>query len=335
MTVLRISLSSFSFKIDKINILISLTLLIPSSLMANPISFNDYQQFNALIFNDFYGNNSDVEGRLAVGGNASLNNYSINEYRSPNRNGQVHSAESTVLTVAGNLNLSNSLVSGKANISGDISLSNATLNEITGETVDFDEAYSYLSQTAIDLASLTTNTSITTDNGKLRLQGDNFADLQVFELSSTLLSSAWGFDVVDIELSDTIIFNISGEDVQLSAANFYNYDVILDATDLGAHADNIIFNFYQANSLYIDTGIWGSVLAVNADVSCNSGVIWGQVYVQAWGSQINPCSVQINYNPFEIYETEQVVNEIYAPGNSTVFLAASMLIFFSRRKYLP
>jgi choice-of-anchor A domain-containing protein len=299
--------------------------------MAGSINFSNYEQFNTLIFNDFYGDNSDVEGRLAVGGNAWLNNYSVNEYRSPGRSGPVHNIDSSVLSVAGDLHLSNSLVSGKASVGGAISLTNAALNDLTGQAVNFNDAYSELSQTAINLADLTVNTSITSENGKLRLRGDSTADVQVFELTSTLLSSAWGFDVINIDIADTIIFNISGSSGQLSGANFYNYDSIFDAADLGSHSENIIFNFYQANSLHIDTGVWGSILAVDAEVNCGSGVVWGQVYAQSWGSQVNPCRVQVNYSPFNEREVTQNTIAINEPA-SAFFIFSVLAFLYSRRQ---
>jgi choice-of-anchor A domain-containing protein len=317
-------------KMKALTLLVVLNCTLSITAMAGSIDFSNYEQFNTFIFNDFYGDNSDVEGRLAVGGNASLNNYSINEYRSPGRSGPVHSPDSSVLSVAGDLHLSNSLVNGKTSVDGAISLTNSVLNDLTGEAVDFNEAYRQLSQTATNLANLDINTTITSESGKFRLQGNSSADVQVFQLTSSLLSTAWGFDVIDIDITDTIIFNISGNNAQLSGANFYNYDSVFDAADLGSHTQNIIFNFYQASSLHIDTGVWGSILAVNADINCGSGVIWGQVYAQSWGSQTNPCNVQVNYSPFYERELAQDTVTIDEPANA--FLVFSTLAFLYTRR---
>ncbi len=319
-------------KMKALTLVVVLNCILSFTANAGAINFANYEHFNTLIFNDFYGGNSDVEGRLAVGGNATLSNYSVNEYRSPGRSGPVHSTDSSVLSVEGDLYLSNSLVNGKASVGGSISLTNAALNDVTGQAVDFNDAYSQLSQLATNLAHLNVNTSISSESGKLRLKGDSTADVQVFALTSSLLSSAWGFDVIDIDIADTIIFNISGEDAQLTDANFYNYDSVFDAADLGKHTENIIFNFYQASSLHIDTGVWGSLLAVNAEVNCGSGVVWGQVYAHAWGSQAKPCQVQVNYSPFNERQSDQGKIDIDEPASVFIIFTAILALYMRQQK---
>ena len=57
-----------------LTLIVILNCTLSITAMAGSIDFSNYEQFNTFIFNDFYGDNSDVEGRLAVGGNAWLNN---------------------------------------------------------------------------------------------------------------------------------------------------------------------------------------------------------------------------------------------------------------------
>ena len=47
------------------------------------VPFDVLKSFNALIFQDFTSESGDAEGALAVGGNATLSNYSINWSNAP------------------------------------------------------------------------------------------------------------------------------------------------------------------------------------------------------------------------------------------------------------
>ncbi len=61
-------------KMKALTLFVVLNCTLSITAMAGSIDFSDYEQFNTFIFNDFYGDNSDVEGRLAVGVTILKNN---------------------------------------------------------------------------------------------------------------------------------------------------------------------------------------------------------------------------------------------------------------------
>ena len=75
---------------------------------------------NLLVLENINASNSDVEGNVVVGGNATLNNYSINQY-----------GTGTGLTVGGNLNFSSGNINGNALTGGDASIANAYIDGYT------------------------------------------------------------------------------------------------------------------------------------------------------------------------------------------------------------
>ena len=72
--------------------------------------------FNLFVFSDYTAQNSDVQGRVAVGGNAHITNAGINSSMAPGADG---------LLVQGNLTAQNGqLYSGDARVGGTAGLSN-------------------------------------------------------------------------------------------------------------------------------------------------------------------------------------------------------------------
>ncbi|MEW9799393.1 choice-of-anchor A family protein [Alteromonas sp. CYL-A6] len=81
------------------------------NVQASPIQLNEAFDYNAYILGDMTGNQSDVEGRLAVGGSLTLNHYDIGLLLEPD-------LQSSVLYSGGSMTLSNSLINNGQTTSG-------------------------------------------------------------------------------------------------------------------------------------------------------------------------------------------------------------------------
>lgn len=301
---------------------------------AAPISLSGASDYNAFFFDDFTAPSADVEGRLAVGGDAYFRTYSVNRYvRGPSfaQNGQrVHTDSAPVLVVGGDANVGG-LIDGNVRVGGSyyepfVSTTGVVTQGVgsTGLSVDFasvqaelTDLSNTLSQTAATGSTQLTFSNLTFDGGA----GDG-SGLHYFDVSGADLDSATTFGFQNIASDDTVIINVSGSDIDISGGDF---------SGLQSFSENVLFNFYQATDFDLNTAFWGSTLAVGADINCSSagGVIWGQVVANSWGNEGNGCNVQINYNPFEPVETTEVPEP---PAFAMMVLGLLSLVGIRRRQ---
>jgi choice-of-anchor A domain-containing protein len=139
-----------------------------------------------------------------------------------------------------------------------------------------------------------TGTTSSPWSGALLFQGDNTSRLQVFDISGSDLSSANTFsflnDTTMISDDATLIFNISGTSVEMG-----NFDMAAFMNLLGESWDNVLFNFYEAETLNLyNIGIYGSILAPLADITAGYGQINGTVIANSWTG-----TMQVNNKPFD------------------------------------
>ena len=270
--------------------------LFSSAAHADP--FDALQSFNALIFHNFTSQSSDVEGTLAVGGNTTLLNYSINQSNAA-YNGYG-------LVVGGSLNFSNGTVwnNGQTYYGG--TLSGSAVN-YTGGTVTFPISspvnFGALQASANSISSnyaglaLNGNTSyITPDlvnpagNGNaqgLKLTGDGTSALQVFSVDGNLLGGRNEISLSNIPSFASIVLNISGANTGL-----HNLD---SSNPFDPYAGHVLFNFYQATKVTFDhTAPHASILAPLATIEFSQfGHITGTVVANEWNGdfQLNVSAV--------------------------------------------
>jgi len=273
---------------------------------------------NLLAFGNFNSSYSDVEGRVAVGGNATLQGYSVNLLR----NG---SSSAPGLTVGGNLNFYNGSIWGDTIVGGNL-ISNwsgsfggnvsvgGNLNASQGLSVTpgnqvvvngsvtavpylnvpivmdptpVDIGFNFASE-AVRLAALSDQLDLQANTGtvsnvwgtiKLDATGK---ELAIFDL--TAADAAKNLLLSGLSSTATVIINISGGIVDFGFHGYTNFE--------GA-ASRILFNLPDATSVTLSSGIYGSLLAPLATVQHQWGVINGQVVVNNWYS-----SVQVNDRPF-------------------------------------
>ncbi|MFB2938698.1 choice-of-anchor A family protein [Aerosakkonemataceae cyanobacterium BLCC-F154] len=241
------------------------SLAIGISTQATAASLGVASDYNVFTLGDYNQVSTDVEGKLAVGGNATFTGgFGVGS--------RLSSGSGNVLVTGGNLTLNNGQVSngntvygGTANVSG-VGFPNGTLSQ--GNPIDFNAAGTYLKDLSSYLADLTPTGNTTVHSwGGINLFG-NSSSLNIFNLSGADLSKTNYFEL-NANNSSTVVVNVSGQEVSMK-----NFGFNLMSTN----RQKVLYNFYEATSLDISgIGIEGSILAPLANVKFNNGQINGNL----------------------------------------------------------
>jgi choice-of-anchor A domain-containing protein len=254
----------------------ALALIVAASpAFASSASLGLAGNYNVFIFNDFNSANTDVQGRLAVGGNANIANHGI----ASNLSG----ASGNTLVVNGHLTANGVQVDhgdGQVGgtLTGAVSMPNGTLTTGIPSSIDFNAAKTQYSTMSASLSTLAATGTVqdTYNNGGLNLVGDGSSATQVFNLDGSLLSgSNWGLDILSgVGSDDTVIVNVSGQAVAWNISSVGN--------TLRAYANNVLFNFFEATSLSIVGEAFGSFLAPDAAVNATYGQFNGTLIADSY-----------------------------------------------------
>ncbi|MCX7664571.1 MAG: choice-of-anchor A family protein, partial [Gemmataceae bacterium] len=248
-----------------------------------PANLGVAAQFNAFILNDAYLFNSDIEGRVAIGGSALIENYSVGALL-PNSHGTSDS-----LVVAKWLGFNYGQVNGGNIAYGEsiglnsVGVPHGTVRQ-DSNAVNFAATKADLLAKSAAFAALPSNGTVANNWGNLVLTGHN-PGVNVFNLTAAQLQGIHSI-TINVANGSTVLINVSGTDVAIK-----NLGYSLQGTD----ASKVLLNFSQAKNLTIEgVGIFGSILAPEAITRFNNGVIHGTVvtgYLKGYG-QINlvtPC----------------------------------------------
>lgn len=281
--------------------------------MAGPLGLAD--GYNTFIFNDFNGS-SDTEGRLAVGGNATLDHYSVGD--------KLAADSGDVLVVGGDLTFTggrvyhgDAWIGGSANLPG-YAIADGTTHIGEGVPVDFAAAQLELTQLSQSLAAISANGNLTSAWGGMTLQGDNSSLLQVFEVAGSDLASLNNLAITDLAAGATVVINVTGTVSGLTNMGMWSFEGI---------RDQVLFNFADAELLnFGGVAIEGSVLAPKATINASWGVIWGTTVANNWNGPM-----QQNNAPFT---GELPPPTVTVPEPRMLFLAAflSMLLLTRRSR---
>ncbi len=244
-----------------------------------------YDGLNVLIQNSFQSQFSEVQGVLAIGGNATLFNYGVDLLSTP-----YGGAGGYGLVVGGNLAFSSgavgTLVTNPAQtyyggaVSG--ALVNYTGGTVTAPTlspVNFTSLFSQAASASTVLAGYTVNGATTLSAGinpqGVTFTGDGSSSLQVFSISGTDLQTRNQIVVNSVPTTSTILVNVTGAFAQLASLD--------GSTPFSPFGDKVLFNFKDATQVnFANTGLDASVLAPNALVTSSSGYIEGVVIAKDW-----------------------------------------------------
>jgi choice-of-anchor A domain-containing protein len=240
-------------------------------------------EYNAFILGD-YTNASDTQGRLAVGGNADLYNYSVGHYLPPGSTGNA-------LVVGGDLNyqggeVQNGDVTVGGNSSGAFTVRDGNLYANALLPFDFDAAATYLKNLSLSLGTIEANGGVVYEYGGMHLHGDGASSFQVFNVDGTDLLNANGLTIDQIADGATILINVVG-----NVSGLTN----MSMNGLAPYNGNILFNFYGATDLTLSgIGVEGSILAPFADLINPQGQINGTLIAASFNG-----SMEQHYVPFD------------------------------------
>lgn len=286
-------------------------LLLTCLAIASPLAQASYVNlgpagdFNIFVFGDNTQYNSDVEGRLAVGGNIDFTLYgsgftvaSLGATNTDNLivggnyknfyntarggvlvNGDVDWVGPTItgrLNVNGNANFHNAggQIAGPVNVVGTYTApfyfpANANPPNVTPLPFDFGEVQSYLTSLSSYMAGLTPNGTTETFFNQLHLTAAGPADqVYVFNVTGSQMANAAGSGLfITAPAGSTVVVNVDG-----SATSMQNMGISLNGVD----RQHVLYNFFEADSLGISSiSIEGTILAPLADVNFMNGQING------------------------------------------------------------
>lgn len=247
-----------------------------AAAQAAPISLGLDPSLNLLAFGNMTVASSDVEGRVAVGGHATINSYSINT-----KTGSSALYSGMGLVVGGNLAFTNGSIWGGASVGGSYAPNNSG-NVIGGTTSGQGFAFASEKQRLGALSSSfdsMANTGAATDKwGTLNFDATGQM-LAVFDILA--VDALKNMQITGLAEGAQILINIHGAFV-----DFGNHGYT------GFNKGQVVFNLPEATGIALNGGINASLLAVNASVGQGWGQINGQVVVKDWNS-----SVQVNDAP--------------------------------------
>ncbi len=294
--------------------LTSLVVGAPAIGQASTNSLGVDSSLGVLSFGDLAMTNGDVQGRVAVGGNATLSSYSINALTG--------SLYGNGLTVGGNLSFGGGSVFGNTVVGGSLSSNsgasfagtiqvagnlNANNNWLTATSISYGGSASGLQQwqnptpASVSASSVQLGLNFVGEKQRLSSLSQSFDAMS----NTGTASDSWGTMVLNANHSDLAVFDLTSADVgknlrleNLGANTTVIINVAGQTVDFGLHgyqnfsAGQVLFNLPQATQITFASGVNASFLAPLASFSGNGGVINGQVIVNGWSgsTQVNDVS---------------------------------------------
>jgi choice-of-anchor A domain-containing protein len=290
--------------------------------------------YNVFLFDDMVSNNSDTEGRIAAGGDVHLQNYSVGLKSSAAEYSLVTGGKTRFWSGAvqnGGVYSNGDVITSNASIFGNL-VSNSSITRYNGTVtgistpnagaaspVDFASAYQTLSQTSKSLSQRADTGSKTVYSwGTIDLNGGD--GLNIFSLTSAELANSTGLRF-NLGENGVAVINVSGSYNDFSGFGFFDFNDLTGryermAVEMGR---DILFNFYETNNMDIGSiGVIGSILAPEASLYFNSGVINGTVVANTMNG-----TGQFNLNPFAY--------SVPAP-QTFALLGIGLVMMFGRRR---
>lgn len=267
-----------------------LTLVAMLAIAASaPAAAQTLTPYDVFVFNDFRHMNSETNGRIAIGGNATLSNWRVG-HKLPN------GFSDFSLVVGGNLtSTEGSVAQGKTYVGGTYTGTNtgypaAYPAPIVGGPSPVDFMGEMLRLTAISdaYAAMVANGTTQNVNGELNFIGNS--NFNVFNVTiSELQFGTAGYQFVT-PVGATNIINVDGTSLQSAFNNtafFFNCLAVAQSNtcetgsneNTPAAASLTLFNFNGQQSVVFGGPVHGSILAPRASVSFGYGDVVGTVVV--------------------------------------------------------
>lgn len=228
--------------------------------------------FDAFIRGDYAVGNTQVQGRVAVGGNARIatsGGYAVGTRLTPSP-ARVDLVVGGTLTVggAGAQAPNGSVTYGTPPLNGAIATPNGTTTQ-KAPPFSFDTSFTDLAETSQRLSGLAVNGSQSLAYGALTMRSTN-ATRAVFSISATDLQAAQQV-VFNVPATATVVVNVTG--AAYSSATYPTSSMS------GVDPTRLVWNFQLATRVQVGPSIqWlGTVLAPHAAIQFTNGQLLGQV----------------------------------------------------------
>lgn len=241
------------------------------------------KDYNLFVLRDLNQPSSDTEGKVAVGRDCYLANYSIG-YTLPNSGGteDVLVVGRNVVFLSGDIFGGNVVYGNTETISEQVGIVHGTKRQ--DNIIDFNAAKNYLQGLSAQLNGYTTNgtTTVSTSGVTVTLDGsDPF--INVFAVTAQELTNAQEV-YINVPNGSVILVNIRGDNID------WGGNLVVSGTSY----TNALFNFYNATNITISQiDVTGSILAPKADINFITGVQHGQMICKSLSGQ-----AQFNNRPF-------------------------------------
>jgi choice-of-anchor A domain-containing protein len=283
--------------------------------------------YNLYVIGDLYQSGADAEGRVAVGGNYTVgsNGFTTGITKHGEKitdNGLVVGGDVLVngfgaqhgnVIVGGNatFNKAETVVGGNLQAGGNVFLAGGLIDNgvvnggsyvytgteivahTTGATsvpLNFADNKTYLLDRSSTLGGLA-GTSIVSGGG-LTLNA-NGSGLQVFNFTQSAFESLSSLDIQSAT-NNQVLINVEGENINVPNVT-YSYNGNHGGFDQSM-GNNVLFNFKSAKDLSV-ISLAGSVLAPEATLHGNYGLLTGSTIVGQVGTASNPVGIQYNNHP--------------------------------------
>ncbi|MEH2262290.1 choice-of-anchor A family protein [Nostoc sp.] len=245
---------------------IVVTLALGFSVKANAVELGAASDYNVFVLGDITQKYTDIEGKLAAGGNVNFVG-GLGSRLSGNSGNVVVAGQNLTLS-NGQVYHGNAVYGGSANVSSNVGFPQGTLTK--ANPIDFNETGKELRGLSQYLATLTPTGKTTVQSwGGINLNGSSTA-FNVFNLAGSDVSKTNYFEIKG-DTNSTIVVNISGKDVSLKNFGF---------NILGTDKQKVIYNFYEATNITASgISILGSILAPLANFNFDNGQVNGNVIV--------------------------------------------------------
>ncbi len=227
--------------------------------------------YNVFTFGNFQSQNIDSGGAIAIGGNLALSGYNIAQ------NPMIPSSYASSvysMIVGGQFSGTTSVASGKAYVGSKASGSNIYLNGSGSPTltvggtspIDFSAAQSALTSESTLLSQQISNATVQASGNNLTINTGSTVGTYYVTMTAAQLAIATALNIT-FATGSTLVINVSGTSSSIPniGMTVNGGSVTGDATTSAAR--NLLFNFYQANSLVFNGSLIGSVLAPQATVT--------------------------------------------------------------------
>jgi len=228
-----------------------------------PETLGEALKFNIFILGDLTQRRALTYGRVAVGGNATLERCRIGDSLPRSRDNRADLIVGGTLVFTNGIVAKGGIVAGSASLTG-VGIPHGRLGE--GPTIDFAVQGAALTQLATSLGQLppTGATEIRerrNQKKQITLKGTD-QRLNIFALAGQDLAAAQTL-IISVPPRSSVLVNIHG-----SAAQFQNLGFAIGSTN----RQHILYNFYEATALTLnDDRIQGSILAPQARITFVAG----------------------------------------------------------------